>query len=181
MVNWANIAAGMGQGTTGIASSIFGLIRANKERKKYEKHLNDLESENKAWYNANALGDYTQRADAQNLMAQLRSNLDRSTQRSNATAVVTGTTPEMQLAQKEQNNRVISDTFGQLGAMGQQYKDRVTDRYLTRRAELADKRGDMMQQRIEGSENLMYNGLNMLGQSFATSVGQGGGGSSLGG
>lgn len=149
-------------GAVGLVGSLFGGNKAAKQRKKMEKYLNQQDAENTAFYNSNALSDYTQRADAQNLMSQLRNNLSRQNKRAENMAVVTGATPEQQAIAKEQSNKVISDTYSNIGAMGQQWKDQITNRYLSRRENIANQRMDMMAGKAQSGENLQSNGLGML-------------------
>lgn len=149
-------------GAVGLVGSLFGGNKAAKQRKKMENYLNTQDAENKAWYNANALSDYTQRSDIQNLMKQLRDNLGKTNKRAENMAVVTGATPEQQAVQKEQSNKVISDTFANIGAQGQQFKDRVTDKYQARRENIANQRMNMMEGKAQSGENLQSNGLGML-------------------
>lgn len=158
------IGAAIGAGL-GLAGSIFGGIKAANERKKMNRYLNQQDAENTALYNKDYYSDYTQRADTQNLMKQLRDNLSKNNKRADNMAVVTGATPEQQAVAKEQSNKVISDTFSNIGAMGQQWKDQVSNRYLNRRKNLADQRMGMMGQRAQSYENLMNSGLNMMGGS----------------
>jgi len=146
-------------GIAGIGSAIYGGIEAGRERKKMDQYLNQQNSDNQAWYNANALSDYTQRADTQNLMRQLRNTLDRQNQIANNTAVVTGATPEQQAVQKEQSDNTISNVYGNIGAMGQQYKDQVTNQYLAMKNNLESQKMGMMNQTANSYENLMNNGL----------------------
>lgn len=150
-------------GAIGLAGSLFGGNKAAKQRKKMERYLNQQDAENKAFYNANALSDYTQRSDTQNLMKQLRENLSRNNRRTENMAVVTGATPEQQAVAKEQSNKVISDTFSNIGAMGQQWKDQITNRYMARRENIANQRMGTMEGKAQSGENLQSSGLNMLG------------------
>ncbi|NDV77855.1 hypothetical protein [Dysgonomonas sp. 511] len=163
------IGAAIGAGL-GLAGSIFGGNKAGKQRRKMNQYLNTQDAENTAYYNANALSDYTQRADTQNLMKQLRDNLSKNNKRSENMAVVTGATPEQQAVAKEQSNKAISDTFSNIGAMGQQWKDQVTNRYLNRRENIANQRMGMMGQKAQSYENLMNTGLNLLGGSVGNIV-----------
>lgn len=158
-------------GAVGLGASIFGGSKAAKQRRKMNQYLNQQDTENKAWYNTNALSDYTQRADAQNLMGQLRNTLTKQNKIAANTAVVTGATPEQQAVKQEQSNKVISDTFSNLGSMGQQYKDRVTDKYLSRRENIANQRMGMMEGKAQSYENLMGSGMNMLGGSLGNVLG----------
>ncbi|GAB6119217.1 hypothetical protein [Dysgonomonas termitidis] len=152
-------------GVVGLGASLIGGNKAAGQRKLMEDYLNRQDTENKSFYNANALSDYTQRTDVQNLMKQLRDNLGRQNKTIANTAVVTGATPEQQAVAKEQANKAISDTYANIGAMGRQWKDRVTDRYLSRRESIANQRMNIMQGKAQSGENLQSNGLNMLGNS----------------
>ena len=62
----------IGLGVAGLASSLYGGYKAGQERKKMKGELGAMEAENKAIYNTQALGDYTQRADSQNVLRQMR-------------------------------------------------------------------------------------------------------------
>jgi hypothetical protein len=152
-------------GAIGLGASLIGGNKAAKQRRLMEDYLNQQDTENKAFYNANALSDYTQRTDVQNLIKQLRDNLGRQNKAAANTAVVTGATPEQQAVAKEQANKVISDTYANTGAMGQQWKDRITDRYMARKADIASQRMNIMQGKAVSGENLQSNGLNILGNS----------------
>jgi len=169
----------IGEGVVGTVESIYGLVNAGKKRKQMENYLNQQDTENKAWYNDNALSDYTQRADTQNLIRQLRNTLDRQNQINNDTAVVTGATPEQQAVQKEQSNNVIANTYANIGSMGQQYKDMITNRYLAMRNNIANQRMGMWGQQAQNYENLFSSGTQTIADSaknFANASGGGGGG-----
>ena len=79
--------------------------------------------------------------------------------RTEATAAITGATPEMTNVAKENANKVISDTYSRVGAMGQQYKDRVQDRYMSRKQQLDAQEMEMMNQSAGSYDNLMSNSL----------------------
>lgn len=164
------IGSAIGAGV-GLVGSIFGGSKAAKQRLKMRRYLNEQDAENTAQYNRDYYSDYTQRADAQNLMKQLRDNLSKNNKRSDNMAVVTGATPEQQAVQKEQSNKVISDTYSNIGAMGQQWKDQVSSRYLSRKQNIADQRMGIMNQNAQSHENLMSTGLNLLGGSIGSLAG----------
>ena len=146
----------------GLAGSIFGGVKAAQQRRKMDRFLNQQDSENKAWYNSNALSDYTDRSDTQHLIKNLRENLATQNKRAANMAVVTGATPEQQAVQKEQSNKVIADTYSNIGAMGQRWKDNITNTYLSRKDAIAGQRMGMMDQKAQSYENLMNNGINMM-------------------
>lgn len=155
----------------GLGKAIAGGVKASNQRRKMDAYLNQQEADNKSWYNANALSDYTQRADTQNLMKQLRDTLGRQNKRAAGSAVVTGATPEQQAVQKELSNKVISDTFSNIGAMGQRWKDGITDRYLARKQNITNQRMGMTAQQAASGENLMNDGLNTIGGAFSSYAG----------
>ena len=158
--------AAIGAGV-GLLGSIWGGSKAAKQRRKMNQYLNQQDAENKAWYNANALSDYTQRSDVQNLMRNMRENLTRQNKATSNTAAITGATPEAQAAQKELSNKVISDTYANIGALGQNYKDRVTSQYLARKDNIAGQRMGLMDGKARSYENVMNTGTNFLGSSLS--------------
>lgn len=163
-------------GGLGLASSLYGGYKAGQERKKMNSKITELENDNKAYYNANALGDYTQRADAQNVIRQMRNQLDRQTKRANDTAVITGSTPEATALSKQGANEAIADTTAQLGAIGQQFKDRVTDRYLNRKDTYGMMRLQQSEGAAQGYEGLMQSGLNTMSGALGSGLQATGGG-----
>jgi hypothetical protein len=136
----------------GLLGSLWGGHKAGQERKKMNSYLDRQDVENKSWYNANALSDYTQRQDSQNLLRQLREQLGKQNRAQANTAVITGATPEQQAVQKELSNKVISDVYSNLGAQGQAYKDRITDRYMQMRNTIANQRMGMMEGQAQSYE-----------------------------
>lgn len=152
----------------GLAQSLYGGWKAGQERKKMDRKIGQLETENQAYYNANALGDYTQRSDAQNALGQMRNQLDRQTKRATNTAVITGATPEATALAKQGANEALAGATSNIAAVGQQFKDRVTDRYMNRK----DRYGMMRLQQSEGAaqgyEGLMQSGLNTMAGSLST-------------
>ena len=147
-------------GGAGLATSLYGGYKAGQERKKMKGELANMDVENKAFYNAQALGDYTQRADAQNILRQMRNQLDRQTKRAANTQAITGGTIEQTAIAKDAANKALADTMANLGAVGQQFKDKVTDRYLNRKNQIGLMRMNLANQSAQGWENLMQTGLN---------------------
>lgn len=164
------LAAGI-LGAAGIAGTITGAVQAGKQRKMMQAFLDKQTAENNAWYDQNYYGDYTQREDIQALMKNLRENMKRENTRTQSTAAVTGATPEMTTAVKENTNKVITDTYSRIGAMGQAYKDSIVDKYMAQKNSLAGQQMGMYDRRAQGAENLMSNSisgaLSGLGTLFA--------------
>lgn len=158
----------------GLLAAGAGAVGSSVTRNKQKKALRNMQAgidaeqrENTNWYNANALTDYTQRADAQNLFKNLRDNLRRNRDVTKSTAAVTGATTASIAKAKEQDSKAISDTYSNVAAMGQRYKDNVTDQYLRRKDYLRNQGLGLAQQDYQsydrvasGWHNFMNSGLN---------------------
>ncbi|MFA5649534.1 MAG: hypothetical protein WC914_00110 [Proteiniphilum sp.] len=140
----------------------YGAVQQGKKNDEMRRKRAGWQSENKAMFDSEYLSDYTQRADAQNIIRQMRDQFDRESKRDRNTSVITGGTAEADAARKEGRNRAMSNLMGNLGAMGQRHKDRAKDRYLHRKNQLdMMEYGDLAQQ-AESAGNLFYNGLGSL-------------------
>jgi hypothetical protein len=154
-------------GVVGLGAGVFGGAQAARKRRRMEEYLTQDQADNTAWYNQNAFSDYTQRSDVQALMKNLRENMERRNRSAANMAVVTGATPELQAAQQEATNRAVSDAWAQLGAYGQQYKDRVTDQYFNRKDLYGNRLTGLWNQQATGYENLMNSGFALGGSGVA--------------
>lgn len=157
-----------GLGTAvGIGSSIYGGIKAGQERKRMSNFISGQQSDNEAWYNKTYYGNYMDRADTQALMKNLRDNLKTQSDRNAQTAVITGATPEAQLAAKEQANKAITDTTSRVAAMGQQWKDGVQNQYMQRKNQLSGMEYGEMGASANSFENLMGSGIKQVGNALS--------------
>ena len=154
------------KGVTGLGGAIFGGVSAGKNRRRALREVRGAQADNQALFDSQYYADATQRADAQNLMSHLRDNLKKRGQQSANVAAVTGATPEAQLAQREQDNQVITDTYRDIGARGEAHKDKVMDRYVNQKNALTQGIIDMRNQRAQSGEQMMSNGLDAMGSAL---------------
>jgi len=162
------LAGGAIGGAIGLVSSLFGGNKAEKERKRMEQYFDQQLTDNQNWYNNNALGDYTQRADVQGLLGNLRNNLALQNRIIDNTAVVMGQTPEQQAALKEQSSRTMADTYDHINQYGQQYKDSVTNQYLNRKDTINNQRLGWANQQIVMDQNNQVAEQSMINSSLGT-------------
>lgn len=153
-----------------LVSSGVGAINEGKKRRQMNQRLNEMKDENQAFFNQDYYGDYTQRADAQNVIRQMRDALKEQSKRDEGSAVVTGATIESQAANKEARNKAMSNLFGNLGAMGEQFKERAKNRYLARKSALEGMEYDNILQDAQSSGNLLQNGLQGLASTDWASI-----------
>lgn len=151
------------QSGVGLGQSVYSGIEAGKDRKAADDLQTKREAENEKWYNKEYYTDYTKRADSQNLLKRLKETTDSNNKRNEMTAAITGATAESVQAGRDANNKVVSDTYGNLAAMGAKYKDNVMSTYLGRKDGLGKERYSALLQRAESDEKGMYNGLSQIG------------------
>lgn len=114
-------------------SAIAGGIKSAKASGRMRKQLAKTEAENNAWYNKEYYQDYMNRSDAQATMKRVRDFMQRRGQQAQATAAITGATPESVAARRAADNQVISDTAAGIQANADAYKDSVRQQYLNQK------------------------------------------------
>lgn len=151
----------------GLASGIMGGVKAGKQRREMQRQLNIQRADNQAFHDANYYADATQRADSQNMIAQLRDTLGKRAKRSASMGAVTGATQENQLAQREQDNNLVTNVYRNVNARAQQFKDNVLARYQQQRNALNMQQQNMYAQNAQGGDQLMQNGIGVLSNAVA--------------
>ena len=144
----------------GLLGGLIGGIKAGKQRKKALRALNEEKKYNEDLFNREYSADPLERSDNAAMLRSLREGLKARTAQSAATAAVTGATPEAMLAEKESANNAIANVMSNMGAMNQQYKDNVMNRYLNQRNNLSRQQQQIYGQSAEGWTNYMQNSLN---------------------
>ncbi|MDR1373179.1 MAG: hypothetical protein LBJ17_08735 [Dysgonamonadaceae bacterium] len=151
-----------------LGASVLGQIKSAEAQREAQRALIKRNKNLKQWFNANAYGDYTQRGDSQATLRNLRNALEKQTDDDSSRAAVTGETLGKQAAAKDIASRRISDTYNNLHAEGQRYRDRVQDVYRSGQDNLANLRAQINGQQQQSAQNLTLNGINaassMLGR-----------------
>ena len=151
------------QSAVGLGQSVYSGIKAGQDRKAGEAMQAKQEADNESWYNKEYYTDYTKRADSQNLLKRLKETTDTNNKQNEMTAAITGATDESIQAGRNANNKVVSDTFGNLAAMGARYKDNVMQTYMGRKDNLSRQAYNSLMQKAQSNETGMYNGINQVG------------------
>lgn len=155
------------QAGVGLGQSIYSGIKAGEDWKKADALQQKQMADNEAWYNNEYYTDYTKRADSQNLLKRLKETTDRNNKRAEMTAAITGATPESVQAEKNANNKIVTDTYGNLAAMGAQHKDNVQQQYLSRKDGYNRNMYNTLIGNAASNEQGMYNGLNQIGSGLS--------------
>ena len=123
-------------GGLGLANSMFGGIKAAKERKRQDRIIREAKQRNEDFFNSEYYQNYMDRSDVQAAMKRVRDTMRKSNQTAAASAAVTGATPEAVVAQKQANNEIIADAASGIQANADAYKNNVKSLYLNRRMHL---------------------------------------------
>jgi len=144
------------------AQTVFGAVSEGKQRREMAGVRQKWGAENEALFNEDYYADYTKRADAQNVIRQMRDQNNKADQVEQNVAAVTGATPEAINAGKERRNKMTTDVYSNIAANAMQYKDRAKGRYQSRKAQLQGLEYDTMNQNAISANNVMTNGLKGL-------------------
>jgi hypothetical protein len=164
------IAPGVGT-AIGLAGSIYGGVKAGRERKKMDRYLSGLETENASFFNKNYYQDYTERDDIQALIANMRETMKERSNIAQSTAAITGATPEAVLAEKDSQNKAMTETYRNANIMGQANKDKIMDRYLGRKDMLSQMTYGNMDATAQSYENVMTNSMGSMVKSISSGIG----------
>lgn len=156
----------------GAIGSVYGAIKAGKARKEMGRMLDKQEADNEAWYRANVYGDFTQRADSQAIINNMRKTLAERAKRDVARNAVMGATAEVQANARSAGNDALAKTYSNLASMGQRYRDGVTSAYLARKDSINAQRSGMQRERAVAGDMLLHNGIMAIGNGL-NSIGAG--------
>jgi hypothetical protein len=107
-----------------------------------ERILND-------WYNKNYNEDFTQRADAQQLLSYTADQIKQRNKAAAGTAAVMGGTDESVVAEKEANNKAMADAVSKIAAAGSNRKDQIDSTYMEGMMGQKDKMSDIETERAK--------------------------------
>lgn len=109
--------------------NIWATAKANSNRRKAEKMQEDAFQETKEWRDREQRNDFTQRADSQAALRQVREQLDDNIEALNTSAVRSGATSEAKVAAAQKANEAYAGAVADVAAAGQRHKDNVEDIY----------------------------------------------------
>lgn len=117
-------------GVLNVGGAIAGGIASSRANKKANDMMQQQKERNQAWYDRNYNQDFTQRADAQNIINSTREMLQERSQRSAATNAVMGGTDEALAMEKEAQNKAVAQVTSNIAAQADNHKDRIEQAYM---------------------------------------------------
>ena len=101
-----------------LIGGVMGASKAAKAANAQQQMLNQQRNKNEAWYNRNYYQNYLDSKEAQAAIKRVEDTLRRRNQEAQATAAVTGGTPEAVLAQQENDQKMMGEVVGNLATRG---------------------------------------------------------------
>lgn len=141
---------GAGLGIAGsIGSAIIGGSKASKAAKQANNLLEQQKTDNQAWFDRKYNEDYSQTAEAQNLMNYAREEAEKQFERAEASAAVTGATEESVARAKRGANEMLAQTASNIAAQGTARKDAIEQQYLNTKNSLTQQQVGNLQQKAQ--------------------------------
>lgn len=135
----------------GAAGSIIGGLVSSAANRRVRRRIEGQLAENQNWYNLNYNEDYTQRADAQRLLARTEESIRNRNTAAAARQAVTGGTDESLAAAREANNEAIAETNSRIAAASAARKDEVDRQYRQTKQNLEGQLNGMDAQRAQNT------------------------------
>lgn len=132
-----------------VGSSIYGAVKSSQANKRARALLQNQRDENQKWYEQRMAEDYTQRADAQNILRKQRELLDEQYKRARATNIVAGGTDESLALQQANANDIMGETMSDIAAQASDYKDAVEQQYRSQDSALNQQQIAIEQQQAD--------------------------------
>ena len=120
----------------GAAGNIFGGIGKNKALKRQAAMVEDAKRENQNWFDRRYNEDFTQRADAQAILAQTAEALRQRNRNAAGREAVMGGSTEAVAAEKQANANVMAKAASAIASAGAAHKDNLERQYLSTKAAL---------------------------------------------
>lgn len=156
---------------TGLAlgSALFGAYKSAKAAKKQENEAKDQQAKENAWYRKEYYKNYLDSEEARAAMKRVEDTLNKQNQQAQATATITGATPESVIARQESDNKLLDNVATGIAANATARKNQVSDQHQANQIGLSQQR--MAQHSIDeiGGAQLMNNGLGILGTAMEAS------------
>lgn len=146
-----------------LGSAVYGGLKSASAARAQKREIANQEAKNNAWYERNYYQDYLNTSMAKSAMRRVEDSLDRRNRENQAQAVVTGATPEAIEARREGNEKVLSDTVGQLAARNDARKDSIDAMNLHNQNNISQQRLGQEQADEQGGAAFQQAGINALG------------------
>lgn len=151
----------------GLGSTLLGGIMSGVQARKAETARKEEEARKQAEFDKRYYQDVMQRSDVSAILNKARENLGNVNRRAEASAVVTGATPEAVVAQKAANANAYADTISGLVVNTSAMRDNLYQQHEQDRNAMYQANQQALANRANSWANIATTGLQLAGNSLA--------------
>lgn len=152
---------------TSLASGIYGGVKSAKAAKQQKSLINEQQAKNDAWFNKNYYQNYLDSSEARAAIKRVENTMKKRNEEAQATAAITGATPESVLAQQENNQKLMSDTIDNLAARSDVRKEQIDAVNQQNQQNIMNMRMGQLQANEAGGSQVMNNGFGLIGSALS--------------
>ena len=130
-------------GLISLGSSIAGAAMGNAAAKKQSSAYDQAWGEYEDWYEGQINANILDRADTLSMLKRYRDWQEEDTKKYQTNAIKGGASEEAKIAYAQEANKGYADAVSRIAAMGQQYKDRLSQGFMQQKLGYMQKRADM--------------------------------------
>ena len=151
----------------GIGASLIGGVMGASKAAKAANAQQQMRNKNEAWYNRNYYQNYLDSKEAQSAIKRVEDTLRRRNQEAQATAAVTGGTPEAVLAQQENDQKMMGEVVGNLATRGDAIKRQVDAQNQANENALMQQQMAQLQANEAGGTQLLGNSGSLISSALS--------------
>ena len=130
-------------GLISLGSSIAGAAMGNKASKQQASAYDQAWGEYEDWYQGQMNANILDRADTLSVLKRYRDWQEENAKKYQTNAIKGGASEEAKIAYAQEANKGYADAISRIAAMGQQYKDRLSQGFMQQKLGYMQKRADM--------------------------------------
>lgn len=130
-------------GIISLGSSIAGAALGNKAAKEQAQAYDDAWANYEDWYDGQMNTSILDRADTLSMLKRYRDWQEENAKKYQTNAIKGGASEEAKIAYAQEANKGYADAISRIAAMGQQYKDRLSQGFMQQKLGYMQKRADM--------------------------------------
>lgn len=151
-----------GLAIAGLGGQVFSHLLGARQNRNTQNLLNKQREENEAFYNRNVNQDFLNTNAVKGMFEQLRKNVLDANRVTESKAVVTGATPEAEIAAKSRTQENYNDAVNQLAQQGTAYQQNQEAIYRGEKARLTDQQIGLNTQRANSASNVAGNASDVM-------------------
>lgn len=150
-------------GLISLGGSIAGAALGNKASKQQAQAYDEAWGNYEDWYQGQMNTNILDRADTLSMLKRYRDWQEENAKKYQTNAIKGGASEEAKIAYAQQANKGYADAISRIAAMGQQYKDRLSQNFVQSKLNFQTKRADMVGAGAQAVASAVANAGGMLG------------------